>query len=149
MINERNTLLNLYRSAASIVPFYSARGCTHTLEPIEESIQVERDVNGEAFDLSWTQFRKYKSEVTCRDVEQPAFDGIWPGTVLVLDCVVELPYRTGTVGSPTRTVVSGSSRTEGDFTFYRPRLEMIFLGFATNMDEYAADVTWVARFTER
>ena len=148
-MNENNTLFNLYRSAASLVPLYSARGLTQTLEPIEQAVQVEYDVNGEAVDLSWTQFRKYKSEVSCRDVEQPAFDGIWPGMVVVVDCVIEQAYRTGAVGAPFRTIVPGSSRTEGDFTFYRPRLEMIFLGFATNMDEYAADVTWVARFTER
>lgn len=148
-MNENKTLFNIYRSAASLIPLYSARGLSQTLEPIDAAVQVDYDVNGEAMDLSWEQFRKYKSEVSCTDVEQPAFDGVWPGEELVIDCVKEMAYRTGALGAPFRTIVPDSSRIEGSFTFYRPRLTMVFLGFAGSLDEYAADVRWVARFTEK
>ena len=102
------------------VPSYSARGLTQTLEPIEAAAQLRRSINGDLLDLSYGPFRKYKSTISCQDQEPPAFDGVWPGRVITVDCVAELSYPAG--GSPTRPVVSGSARTEGTFVFYRPLL---------------------------
>ncbi len=68
----------------------------------------------------FAQFRKYKSSISCRDQEPPAIDGVWPGHVVTVECVAELSYPTG--GSPARPVVSGSTRTQGGFVFYRPQL---------------------------
>jgi hypothetical protein len=122
------------------VPDYSARGLTQTLEPIEAAISLRRTVNGGLKDLSFAQFRKYKSSISCRDQEPPAVDGVWPGRVVTVDCIAELSYPTG--GSPARPVVSGSTRTQGGFVFYRPQLQMLVTGFSTNRDEYGADVQW-------
>ena len=71
----------------------------------------------------------------------PALDGIWPGAVVIVDCVAELSYVTSG-GSPDRTVVSGSSRTEGSFTYYRPQLTMMVTRFNVNTDEWKAVVGW-------
>jgi hypothetical protein len=60
------------------VPDYSARGLRHTLEPIEASASLRRTVNGALVDLSFAQFRKYKSTISCQDQEPPAVDGVWP-----------------------------------------------------------------------
>ena len=122
------------------IPDYSARGLTQTLEPIEAALSQRRTVNGGLKDLSFAQFRKYKSSISCRDQEPPAVDGVWPGRVVTIDCVVELSYLAG--GSPTRPVVSGSTRTQSGFVFYRPQLQMLVTGFSTNRDEYGADVQW-------
>jgi hypothetical protein len=54
-----------------------------------------------------------------------------------VECVAELSYPTG--GSPARPVVSGSTRTQGGFVFYRPQLQMRVTGFSANRDEYGAD----------
>jgi hypothetical protein len=52
-----------------------------------------------------------------------------------VECVAELSYPTG----PARPVVSGSTRTQGGFVFYRPQLQMLVPGFSANRDEYGAD----------
>lgn len=122
------------------IPDYSSRGLTQTLEPIEAATSLRRTVNGSLVDLSFAQFRKYKSSISCHDQEPPAADGIWPGQVVTVDCVAELSYPSG--GSPARPVVSGSTRTEGAFTFYRPQLQMRVTGLSVNRDEYGAAVQW-------
>jgi hypothetical protein len=122
------------------IPDYSARGVTQTLQPIEAAASLRRTVNGALKDLSFPQFRKYRSNIACVDQEPPAVDGVWPGRVVTVDCVAELSHPLA--GTPSRTVVPGSNRTEGEFVFYRPRLQMLVLGFSLNKDEYGAAVQW-------
>jgi hypothetical protein len=122
------------------IPDYSARGLTQTLEPIEAAVSLRRTINGGLVDLSFAQFRKYKSTISCQDQEPPAVDGVWPGHVVTVDCVAELSYPSG--GSPARPVVSGSTRTQGAFVFYRPQLQMRVTGFSVNRNEYGAAVQW-------
>jgi hypothetical protein len=119
------------------IPDYSARGLTQTLQPIEAAISLRRTINGGLKDLSFAQFRKYKSSISCRDREPPAIDGVWPGHVVTVECVAELCYPTA--GSPARPVVSGSTRTQGGLVLYRPQLQMLVTGFSANRDEYGAD----------
>lgn len=124
------------------VPVYSARGLKQTLEPIDAVKVTGRTVNGELISLSPPQMRKYKSSITCPDdVNPPAFDGLWPGMVLTVDCVKELSYLT-VGGTPQRTVVDGSSRVEGDHTFYRPRLVMMVVNFSDSIDEWPDSESW-------
>jgi hypothetical protein len=122
------------------IPDYSARGLSQTLEPIEASASLRRTINGALMDLSFAQFRKYKSTISCQDQEPPAVDGVWSGHVVTVDCVAELSYPTG--GAPTRPVVGGSSRTDGTFVFYRPQLQMLVTRLSVNRDEYGAAVQW-------
>jgi hypothetical protein len=128
------------------VPAYSARGLSQSLEPIGASQQMRRTINGNLLDVSGSQFRKYKSTITCADMRVPALDGIWPGQTLTVDCVAELCYLTG--GSPGRTVVPGSSYIEGNFTFYRPRLDMRVVSFNPIHDEYGAVTSWTLDLEE-
>jgi hypothetical protein len=60
---------------------------------------------------------------------------------VTVDCVAELSYKTA-VGSPDRPVVTDSSRTDGDWTFYRPQLTMRVTSYSTQTDEYGAAVGW-------
>ena len=122
------------------VPLYSARGLQQTLEPIAAAANLRRTVNGNLRDLSFEPFRKYHSKITCTDQRAPAVDGIWPGMAVTVHCVEELCYPVG--GTPERPEVSGSSRTEGDFVFYRPVLTMLVVAINQQTDEYPADVTW-------
>ena len=122
------------------IPDYSARGLTQTLEPIEAAVSLRRTVNGGLVNLSFAQFRKYKSTISCQDQEPPAVDGVWPGHLVTVDSVAELSYASG--GSPARPVVTGSTRTEGPFVFYRPQLQMLVTNFSLNRDEYGAAVQW-------
>jgi hypothetical protein len=134
-----DTLLVL--SSPMGVPLYSARGLKQTLAPIGADVPPRRTINGGLVDLSAPQFKKYASEIACEDQQAPALDGIWKGQQLTVDCVSELSYLT-LGGTPQRTVVAGSSRTVGAFTFYRPQLAMRVMDFSTTTDEWGAQVGW-------
>src|SRR5215831_15977191 len=108
-------------AALQLTP-YSARGLTQTLEFITTG-GLRRDVNGGLQSLVDTRFRKYKSVISCQDQETPCLDDAWIGIHCEVSCALELSYVTG--ATPARPSVSGSSRTEGTVTFYRPMLTMI------------------------
>ena len=139
--SERMTGTTLLVISGPGMPPYAARGLTQTLDPIDASAVVGRTVNGALIDLSPPQMRKYKSEISCTDWEAPALDGVWPGMLLTVDCVPELGYLTAG-GSPARTVVPGSSRVDGAWTYYRPRLDMLVVNYTVSRDEYGHAIDW-------
>jgi hypothetical protein len=126
---------------------YSARGITQSLNHIDAAAQSRRTVNGDLKDLSFSGFRKYKSTLNGADQLPPALDGVWPGKILTVGCVSELVYLTAG-GAPERTVIAGSSRTEGLFTYYRPELTMMVLTYTVDTDEYGAAVSWTMELEE-
>ena len=127
---------------------YQARGLTQTLEVIGEASDLERSVNGTLVDLSNPIFRKYKSKITCTDVNAPPLDNVWPGMVVDVDCAVNLCYPTGNSGSPARNEVAGSSFVQGIFTFYRPALKMRVVTLSQSFEEWRADMAWVLQLEE-
>ena len=129
------------------VPPYSARGLSQTLTPIAESQQLFRTINGDLDDHSLVQFRKFSTTITGSDQAPPALNGVWPGTQIIVDCIVEIAYETST-GQPDRQEVAGSIRYEGDYTFYRPQLTMKLVNFEVNKDEYGAQVGWSLELAE-
>lgn len=123
------------------IPDYAGRGLTQSLTPIAQGRQIVRDVNGTLHDLSNPSFQKYASSIAGDDIDPPVIDRVWPGMSLTVGCISELSYLTAG-GSPSRSVVSGSSRVEGAYTFYRPLLTMRIMNFSTSTDEYSAAVSW-------
>jgi hypothetical protein len=128
------------------IPLYSARGLKQTLTPVPAAQQVRRTINMEAVDLSLPVAKKYDTTISASDVAPPAFDNIWPGMQVTINCVAELQYPVG--GTPSRTVVSGSSVTLGSFVKYRPQLVMIITGLSTGIDEWKAGREWQLTATE-
>jgi hypothetical protein len=128
------------------IPEFSARGLTQTLTPIGAAASLRRTVNGDLFDLSQSQFRKYASTITCTDQEAPAIDGIFPGQVVTVECAARLSYLT--VTGPQRPVVTGSEIVNGSFTSYRPILEMRVIGIDLNDDEWGASRQWSIQLEE-
>jgi len=129
---------------------FSARGLTGTLTPIAMAAgddKLARTVNGTLVDLSAPQMRKYRLEVSGDDQAPPALDGLWVGMAVSVDCHVELAYLTAG-GSPSRTPVAGSSRTEGDYTYYRPTFQMLVVEMQTARQEWAAAVSWTLALEE-
>lgn len=121
---------------------YQARGLQQTLSIISDAKRTARTVNGTLLDLSATQFRKFASKISCRDVNVPPFDGLWPGMQVTVHCAASLCYPTAT-GSASRPAVSGSAYTEGHMSFYRPVLEMIITDITpTTFDEWRAENQW-------
>jgi hypothetical protein len=132
------TLLEI--SGPGIQP-YSARGLTQTLAPIVQATAQRRTVNGRLHDLSAPQFRKYSTTISANDVKTPAVQDLPPGTILTVHCAAELSYKTGE-GAPVRPVVPDSSYTDGDYTFYRPIMEMMVVSCNTSEEEWAEAVSW-------
>lgn len=126
------------------LPPFSARGLTQTLEQIGSDnavgTLVRRDINGDLVDLTQPQFRKYATTITCKDVHAPTLDDAWIGQLVQIDCALELNYPTGR--SASRTEVPGSSRQEGHFTFYRPRITVRIVSVSHGFEEYGADYNW-------
>jgi hypothetical protein len=69
---------------------FAARDLTMELTPVEQSVQINRTINGVAIDLSLPQFRKYAAVISCADQESPVFAGIWPGTQVTVTCIPHL-----------------------------------------------------------
>lgn len=141
---SNNTVLTL---SGIGVPPYSARGLRQTLTPIESSRQMHRTINGVLRDFSGAQFRKYQSVITGNDQQPPACDGVWPGQLVTVGCIVELAVQ-GSASTFARTAVSGSVREESGFTFYRPQLNMRVLDFNVDRDEWGAQVRWTMSLEE-
>jgi len=127
------------------IPFYSARGLKQTLTPIAAAnANIQRDINGSLVDLDSgnTSFQKYASHIECGDTDTRsslAFDAIWPGQLVTVDCVAELITQT----TPARTFVPGSEWTDSSgFLHYRPRLNMMVMNFSSQESEWEATVTW-------
>ena len=129
--------------APGLNPF-SARGLKGTLTPINMAKgddKLARTVNGTLISIAAPQMRKYRLEVSGDDQAPPALDGVWVGMPVAVDAHVELAYLT-VGGTPSRTPVAGSSRVEGDYTYYRPHFDMLVVEHETKQDEWAAAVTW-------
>lgn len=135
-----NSFTNLRLDAIGVPP-YSCRGATQSLQAISQAKQIKRTVNGGLRDISFDGFKKYSSTISCDDQEPPAFDGVWPGLQVIVDCISELSYKT-LGGTPERNVVPGSSRTSGNYTIYRPQLTCLIVDFQVQRDEYGAATNW-------
>lgn len=125
----------------TLLPLYSARGLTQTLEPIDGALFQQRTVNGELIDLSVPRFRKLRSVISANDVRPPSRDDVWPGRAVTVGCAYLLSYPT-VGGSPSRTPVAGSSFTEGDFTFYRPTIDFMIGRMSGSFEEWEAGFSW-------
>jgi hypothetical protein len=145
LANGTLLVLTPLATATPVLTPYAARGLTQTLELISgggagQSQWLRRDVNGNLQDVSDIRFRKYRSTVSCRDGETPCVDNAWIGLQVQVSCIVELSYPTG--GSPARTVVTGSTRTQGSITYYRPQLTCLVASIKNSAQEYAALNSW-------
>jgi hypothetical protein len=132
------------------MPPYAVRGISQTLEPIDAAKNLKRTVNGGLIDLSASQFKKYRSTISCEDIDSPAFDAVEIGDTLTIDCVAELAFKSGgsPAATPSRTPVQGSERTANSFTFYRPQLVMKVVNKSQETDEYGAAVNWSLELEE-
>jgi len=129
---------------------YSARGLRGTLSPIDAAQGIDklaRTVNGGLIDISAPQMRKYRLSVAGNDYAPPALDGLWVGMIVNVNSHVEMAVLTAT-GITSRTPVSGSVRTEGDFTYYRPSFQMMVVEYNIDREEWEQAVSWTLALEE-
>lgn len=140
--------LTLLKITGLDVAPYATRGATQTLQPIPQAAAMLRTVNGELDDLGLSQFWKYASTISCEDLKAPAFNGLWQGREITVECISELSYKTAG-GTPDRDVVPGSSHTLGDFTYYRPKIIFRVIDFSMETDEWGGKVRWTMQLEEK
>jgi len=140
---NKETLLTIttVSDGGIVLPLYSARGITQTLETIDGAMFQARTVNAELVDLAVPRFRKFKSVISANDQRPPSRDDIWPGRVVAVGCAYLLSYPT-IGGTPSRAVLTGSDFVEGNFTFYQPLITFM-IGKATgSFDEWQSGYQW-------
>lgn len=138
------------------IPPYSARGIMQTYSHIGNAGNLRRTINGALKDISDPLFRKYASQLSASDMDPPAIDGVWPGLQVSVDWVAELAVQGEheessegvSEGSLGRIPVPGSVRIDGGYTFYRPRMDMLIVGFNVNVDEWGAATSWTMSLEE-
>jgi hypothetical protein len=123
------------------IPPYSVRGVRQSLAT--QQADITYDWNGRALNFTPPQFLGlYTSTISCRDTDVPAIDGVLPGDEMLVYCVHELRGRLGTDAEPAKPMVDGSYHEEGGFYYYRPILNMVFLGFTSQIAEWEGNVAW-------
>lgn len=131
------------------MPEHSIRGITQSLAPIDQATNLKRTINGELDDVSDPAFRKFQSTIQCKDFASPGLDGVWPGQILTVHCVIErcVEGSTSTAGFD-RPPVPNSIREWGGFTFYRPIIVFRVIKYAEDFDEYPGDLAWQLELEE-
>lgn len=124
------------------MPPFAIRGIKEKLDPIDQAKNMRRTVNGVMKNVAAAQFRgKYRIHLNCTDMDSPAFDALKVGDEVTISCITELCYLTAG-GSPAKTVVSGSSRVDGAYTWYRPEIPMTITGKSQDTGEWEATAGW-------
>ncbi|MDR2107812.1 MAG: hypothetical protein LBO73_04860 [Holosporaceae bacterium] len=151
------------------LPPESARNCQQELSPVPNG-EFKKSVNGNLLFLETAERRRYRSVISCRDVNSPLIDGIWVGSQLTVGCIQNLwqsinrgeskiklirPAVDGSVcvvnriGKPIRFFKSGTDGVElrrplGErvFVCFRPWLTMRVINFSLETDEWGMSGGW-------
>lgn len=79
---------NLILGIAGLPP-ESARNCTQELFPIPNG-EFKKSVNGDLMFLETAERRRYRSVISCTDVNTPIVDKIWIGSQINVGCIQNL-----------------------------------------------------------
>ena len=134
---QENSLLTIEPMG---LPPYSVRGVRQTLEPMPA--ELHRTVNGRLVNFTPVQFRLFRSTISCRDQDVPAISGVWPGDVMTVSCVHPLRFRADSDAVPIRSYVEGSLHEVDGYVYYRPVLQMMFIGWTSDIAEWDAEIAW-------
>jgi len=155
------TNLRIFRNGVEIpLPRGSARFIDFSSEPIRESVQTARTIDGRLLDLSDDAFRVMEVRISSRGVKVPALTGTYPGQFLTIHSPEKMT-EPGPAVTLSREPVPGSIRAfaaNGDVIAepegrslsvpgaawfeYRPILSVMVTGFATGGTEGKAVASW-------
>ena len=150
------------------LPPESARNCVQELTPIPNG-EFKKSINGNLMFLETTQRRRYRSVISCHDINSAICDEIWIGTQISVGCIQNL-WQTIEIGKTEinliRPAVEGSVcalnnfgehikfdqtdetvklRTESDqriFVCFRPWMTMRVIDFSVETDEWGMRSGW-------
>ena len=166
---QTDLALYLEGGAEIVIPYEASVGISQSLSPISEGAEMRRGVNGQLIVVASPLFRKYETEVSCRDMSAPTLGDVWIGQLVTIRCVATLSQRIA-AGAATlaRDPVSGSVvcyNAAGDEVahtctgrsitaagaarvVYRPILSCAVTAFSIDEDEISGDVSWSISATE-
>lgn len=159
------TLLQI--SIAGFPPM-SARNCVQELFPIPAGA-FYRDVNGKLVFLGEKGVSKYRTVISCKDANLPAFSGIYVGEEVevasiqyiwkkvdekVLSVRLDRTPVEGSiivvdnlgndldfsVASPVNVTINGNE--SGCYVGFRPHMKMTIVDFSTETDEWGMESKW-------
>lgn len=95
---ETNLILGI-----SGFPPESARNCVQELTPIPNG-EFRKSVNGDLLFLETSDRKRYRSAISCKDINSPIIDGIWVGTQINVGCIQNL-WQVINVGETSVTLI--------------------------------------------
>lgn len=150
------------------LPPESARNCVQELRPIPNG-EFKRTVNGNMVFLESNKDRKYRSVISCKDLNFPIIDEIWVGSRIKIGCIQNLwqsiPQGTtkitlcrkpvdgsvciiNSVGDPIKFTCNNSeieidtTYAEKVFVCFRPWMQMQVTDFSIETNEWGMSGTW-------
>lgn len=162
-MNESNLILEMIG-----LPPESARNCVQELYPIPNG-EIKKSINGNILFLEATERKKYKSIISCKDINTPIIDGIWIGSQINIGCIQNLwqainpgkqsiqlirPAVNNSVcaidkfGNPVEFTIDGDEVTltkthdERIFICFRPWLTMKVIDFSMETNEWGMSGSW-------
>lgn len=170
-MNETDLKLEIIGQGNAIAPF-SGRECTQTLAPISQGV-LRRTINGALVCVSQEGHRKFQSTISCKDKAPPAFDGLWKGTLLRVECIQTMthlvpPYhekvqlerealsfklyeysgKTWGCDKLQDRWMTIPDQFPGGFLTYRPLLKMVVKNYFLETDEWGLSVGWTLELEE-
>lgn len=144
-VQEAGTLLVIYERGG--LPIYSARGLEFSPKPIDQNIAPRRTVNAKLVDMANPKMKKYAISISGNDLWAPPIDEFWRGQELTIESPLEFAFysetgATGATSTGSRTGVTGSYRTVGKHTFYRPILNVRVMDWEARFNEWDGSTTW-------
>lgn len=149
-------------------PPESARNCVQELYPIPNG-EFKKSINGNLLFLESTERKRYKSVISCKDINSPIIDGIWIGSSISVGCIQNL-WQSINIGETKikliRPPVSGSvavvnntgtpikfnllddeinletTHQEKIFVCFRPWLSMKVIDFSLETNEWGMSGGW-------
>ena len=158
---------NLILGVAGLPP-ESARNCQQELSPIPNG-EFKKSINGDLLFLETHERKRYKSVITCKDINSPIIDGIWVGSQISVGCIQNLWQAINPGESKVRLIrpaVEGSVcavnnlgdaipfrlvddevelnkiHDEKIFLCFRPWLIMLVINFSLDTDEWGMSGGW-------
>lgn len=155
-------------------PPESARNCVQELSPIPNG-EFRKSLNGDLMFLATSERRRYRSVITCRDVNTPIIDKLWIGSQLHIGCIQNLwqSFKPGeTKITLIRPAVAGSINAVNNFgepipfklidnelhlyaqndsevfVCFRPWLTMRVISFKMTTDEWNISGGWTLELEE-
>jgi len=150
------------------LPPESARNCVQELYPIPNG-EFKKSINGNLLFLESTERRRYRSVISCKDINSPIIDGIWIGSQINVGCIQNLwqsinigETKTGLIRPPVNDSVSvvnsagkpikfslidnevilEQTHQEKIFVCFRPWLTMKVVDFSLETNEWGMSGGW-------